>query len=86
MGQPANSGWHISKTVNVTVLLSVAVQTAAIIWGAAKLDSRVESIEKWIVVNANTQVSLVNNEAKDREQDRRIDSLENRMERQEGKR
>jgi hypothetical protein len=64
--------WHISKTVNVTVLLSVAIQTAAIIWGAAKLDSRVGNIEDWIKTNASTQVTLV-------EHSIRINALERKV-------
>lgn len=67
------NGWQISKTVNLAVLIGIAIQTSAFIWGAAKLDSRVGNIEDWIKTNANTQIILVQHGL-------RIDTLERKME------
>lgn len=54
--------WHISRSVPIVFILAVIMQTSAIIWGAAKLDTRVQSIEDWIKNNSQTQVNLARHE------------------------
>jgi hypothetical protein len=51
-------GWHLQRGIPVAFILAIVMQTAAFIWGAAKLDSRVGSIEHWITQNADTQRRL----------------------------
>jgi len=70
--------WHVSKSIPLSFLTAIAVQTVAIVWGAAKLDSRVEGIETWVKTNANTQVNLVIHEQMLTDHDRRISRLEKR--------
>lgn len=70
--------WHISKSVPVMFILAVFMQTVAIVWGAAKLDTRVYSIEEWIKTNSNTQVILAENRQAILALDRRVTSLEKR--------
>ena len=53
-----SNAWRINKSIPVAVIFTMIVQTAAIIWGAAKLEARVENVERWIQVNAETQLKL----------------------------
>jgi hypothetical protein len=41
------NGFKLDKHIPVALLLAIALQTCGIIWGAAKLDSRVGSLETW---------------------------------------
>jgi hypothetical protein len=42
----------------VSVCFAILMQTGAIVWGASKIDSRVENVERWIITNADTQVEM----------------------------
>lgn len=38
--------WHLDKKVPVTIILTILLQTAALIWWASKMDSRVATLEE----------------------------------------
>ena len=42
----SDSQWHLDKKVPIALIVTVAVQLAAFIWMAAKLDSRVSTLEE----------------------------------------
>ena len=71
--------WHVSKSIPVAFILMIMAQTAAIIWGAAKLDSRVAGIEDWVKTNANTQITLVIHEQMITELAKKSDRRENQI-------
>jgi hypothetical protein len=68
--------WHISKSIPIGFIIAVLAQTVAIIWGAAKLDSRVEGIENWVKTNADTQINLVIHEQMITDHEKRISRIE----------
>lgn len=41
-----DKSWHLSKTVPVTLIFALLMQTAAAIWWAGGVNNRVESLEK----------------------------------------
>lgn len=43
---PASRSWHLDKRVPVALLISLAVQTGAIIWWAAGITARLEQVER----------------------------------------
>lgn len=43
-GLPENN-WHLSKRISVETVVLMLVQTVALVWFAAKIDSRVENLE-----------------------------------------
>lgn len=48
---------------NLAMVGAVLVAAASIVWGASKIDSRVASIEAWIIANKDTQIKLVQAES-----------------------
>ena len=48
MGGKPDNQWHLSKAVPVALVGASAIQSAAVIWWAATVDSRVTNIEKKI--------------------------------------
>lgn len=38
--------WHLDKKVPIAIILTIALQTAGVIWFAAKLESRVTAVEQ----------------------------------------
>lgn len=50
--QNGQQGWVVDKKISITALLAAMIQTATIVWYAAKLDSRVASIEDKIQITA----------------------------------
>lgn len=41
-----NNGWSVDKHIPIALILAIAMQTGGAIWFAAKMDSRVESLEQ----------------------------------------
>lgn len=79
MRENTGDKWHVSKSVPVVFILAVAMQTGAIIWGAAKLDTRVQSIEEWIKTNSSTQVDIAKHYQMIEELSRRLAFLERKL-------
>lgn len=44
--QEYESHWHIDKKVPLAFILTIVMQTAAFIWFGARLDQRVETLER----------------------------------------
>lgn len=40
------SNWHLDKKVPIAMILTIAMQTGAFVWFAARLDQRVEALER----------------------------------------
>lgn len=38
--------WHLDRKVPVTIIMTILVQTAGLIWWASKMDSRVATLEE----------------------------------------
>lgn len=38
--------WHLDKKVPIAMILTIALQTGAFVWFAARLDHRVEALER----------------------------------------
>lgn len=47
---------------SIAMVGAILAAAASIVWGASKIDSRVASIEAWIVANQDTQIKLVQQE------------------------
>lgn len=45
-------GWHLDKRVPIAIILAIFVQTAGVVWWAARLEARVVTLEK-----ANTEIA-----------------------------
>lgn len=45
-------GWHLDKRVPIAIILAIFVQTAGVVWWAARLENRVVTLEK-----ANTEIA-----------------------------
>jgi hypothetical protein len=73
-----SEAWHINKSIPVAVIFTMIVQTCAIVWGAAKLEARVENIEHWVQVNSETQLRLQGLDFWKDELNKRVQKLENR--------
>ena len=74
----SEGAWHINKSIPVAVIFTMIVQTVAIVWGAAKLESRVENIERWVQLNSETQLKLQALDFWKDELDKRLQKLETR--------
>lgn len=40
------ASWHLDKKVPIAMILTIAMQTGAFVWFAARLDQRVEALER----------------------------------------
>lgn len=40
-------GWHLDKRVPIAIILAIFVQTAGVVWWAARLEARVERMEQY---------------------------------------
>lgn len=46
--------WHLDRKVPIALILSLAINSATVIWFGAKLDSRVETLERQSSISAPT--------------------------------
>jgi len=49
----ARESWHLDKRIPIAIIGIILVQSGSIIWGAAKLDSRVEVTENTLAARAS---------------------------------
>jgi len=66
--------WHLDRRVPIGIIVTIALQVAVGIWGASKLDSRVERLEQGQVAQRERDI----------QQDRQIAEGDARNERQLG--
>lgn len=38
--------WHFDRKIPLALMISIAIQTAGVVWFGAKIDARVEALEK----------------------------------------
>lgn len=50
--------WHLDKKVPISIIFVMLIQTFGVIWWSAKIDSRVENVEKMTAL-ASTQDSRI---------------------------
>jgi len=50
--------WHLSKSVPVTFILAIVMQTIALVWFVASLDSEIESNTKELVRHETRLIAL----------------------------
>ena len=50
--------WHLSKSVPVSILLFMLVQTVAVVIWATRIDARVDALERWNVLQDQRIVKL----------------------------
>jgi hypothetical protein len=58
--------WHLSKSVPITFIVAIALQTAALVWYVSTLDSAIKQNSKDILRNEtrlNTIEKIVQNQA-----------------------
>lgn len=48
MSTQPESSWHIEKGVPLALIVTIAVQTASMIWWAAGINGRVDNLEKQV--------------------------------------
>ncbi len=44
-----SSHWHLDKRVPLAIIFTLAVQTGGLIWGAAKIDARLDETERRVI-------------------------------------
>ena len=49
MAEP-DTRWHLDKRVPIGLIGAVLVQTISFVWFMSKIDSRVSSLESWVVM------------------------------------
>lgn len=50
--------WHLDKRVPISIIVALAVQSAAILWWAATLEARVGTLEVAMDANSDTSERL----------------------------
>lgn len=70
--------WHLDKRVPIAIIVSLAVQSAAIIWWAATMEARVNAIEAAMLAGADTSERLTRIEVILERVERRLDQQEER--------
>jgi CHASE1-domain containing sensor protein len=48
MGNEETKAWHVEKGVPIAVILTIALQTVALVWWASSLTFRVEKLEQQV--------------------------------------
>lgn len=69
-----NGHWHIDKRIPAIFIVTVVLQTVAVVWWAAHLDARVKNLEVW----ANNNRPLIE---KINRLEERIDGIRDLLER-----
>ena len=54
----ADKQWHLSKSVPVTFILAIVMQTVALVWFVASLDSEIESNTRELVRHETRLIAL----------------------------
>ena len=54
----ADTQWHLSKSVPVTFILAIVMQTVALVWFVASLDSEIESNTRELVRHETRLIAL----------------------------
>ena len=54
----ADNQWHLSKSVPVTFILAILMQTVALVWFVASLDSEIESNTRELVRHESRLIAL----------------------------
>lgn len=54
-----NQGWRVDKHIPLAVIVTIAIQTAAIVWYTAKMDARVATLEEKRAVDDQQTVLLL---------------------------
>ncbi len=54
----ADTQWHLSKSVPVTFILAIVMQTIALVWFVASLDSEIESNTRELVRHETRLIAL----------------------------
>ncbi|AYP28146.2 hypothetical protein vBLenPICBM1__33 [Lentibacter phage vB_LenP_ICBM1] len=54
----ADNQWHLSKSVPVTFILAIVMQTIALVWFVASLDSEIESNTRELVRHETRLIAL----------------------------
>ena len=49
MAEP-DTRWHLDKRVPIGLIGAILVQTISFVWFISKIDSRVSSLESWVVM------------------------------------
>ncbi len=73
---PPKPAWQIDKRIPIIPALLLVMQTASLVWYAAKVDSRLMMVERWVESNANVQVSLTEMRGDVRGHEHRLTRLE----------
>lgn len=48
----ADAKWHLDKRVPIALIVTIAIQTAGIVWWAASVSARIERLEEKATVTA----------------------------------
>ena len=54
----ADNQWHLSKSVPLTFILAILMQTVALVWFVASLDSEIESNTRELVRHETRLIAL----------------------------
>lgn len=54
----ADNSWHLSKSVPITFILAIVMQTIALVWFVASLDSEIENNTRELVRHETRLIAL----------------------------
>lgn len=59
MGATTHESWHLSRSVPITLIATIAIQTCAIVWWASAISTRVDAHDTRIleIENVNRQTA-----------------------------
>lgn len=78
---PAAAGWHLDKRLPAALLVTLLLQTSAIVWWAATTDSRIRHVEEALASASGTDARLARIEVRVENSNRSLDRLEDRLQR-----
>lgn len=62
-GSPQREPWHLDRRVPVALIVTLVIQTGAVVWWASNIDKRVEQLEDQVATRALVNERLARMEA-----------------------
>jgi uncharacterized coiled-coil protein SlyX len=77
------TSWHLSKSVPITLIVAIVMQTASLVWFISKIDSRIAALENTVALqrerdnnqDAAAREALASLRSDIKEVDRKLDRL-----------
>ncbi len=73
--------WHLDKRVPIALIVTIAMQSAVIIWWASQIEARVNGLEQTDAERATVEARLVRLETTTEQQTRVLIRIEDKLDR-----